>query len=413
MSLFLYRIGLSLYSLLVQFAAIFHPKAKLFVKGQRHVFDTLEAMMKGRRDKLVWFHCASLGEFEQGRPLIDQFRASYPKVFILLTFFSPSGYEVRKHYPHVDAVAYLPIDSRQNAELFLHLVRPDLVFFVKYEFWHYYIQGLQKRQIPLLSVSAIFRDNQIFFKPYGGFFREILSRFHQIFVQNNPSADLLTGSGLSNVTVAGDTRFDRVKELAREAEAIPEAAAFAGQEQVMVIGSSWPADLEVVVPYIHFDPSIKYIIAPHEITEGNLARIEKDISYPTVRFSQATSATLREARVLIIDNVGMLSRLYRYGHYAYVGGAFGQGLHNILEAATFGMPILFGNRNYRKFKEARELISLGCARAVGGYDDFKTAMDEWKDEGRRATIAEVAAHYVRDNTGATAIIMDYCKKLNW
>jgi 3-deoxy-D-manno-octulosonic-acid transferase len=413
MNLFFYRLGIFLYSFLLHVAALFHPKARMFVEGRRKSFDHLEAMMKSRTGKVVWFHCASLGEFEQGRPLMEQFRTDFPNVFILLTFFSPSGYEVRKNYPVADGVAYLPVDSRKNAELFLNIVRPDLVFFVKYEFWHFYTQGLYTRKIPILSVSAIFRENQLFFKPYGTFYKDILTRFTQLFVQNNPSAALLQSIGIGQVQVAGDTRFDRVKELAQMAEEIPEAALFAENSQVMVVGSSWPADMEVLVPYINLDSDIKYIIAPHEISEQAMARMERDISLMTVRLSQATEDSLREARVLIIDNVGMLARLYRYGHYAYVGGAFGQGLHNILEAATFGMPIFFGNKNYRKFKEARELISLGCAWAVSGYEEFKKTMDEMKDESRRATVAEVTAHYVRDNTGATAIIMEYCKHLKW
>lgn len=403
-ALFLLWIGASV-------AALFNPKAKAFVQGRRGIFKKLDAALRNTTGPLAWFHCASLGEFEQARPVIESLKKEFPYVRILLTFFSPSGYEVRKNYAQADYIYYLPLDSARNARRFVAITKPTLAIFVKYEFWHHYTHQLKANNIPTLSISSIFRDDQVYFKSYGGFYRNILRNFSQFFVQNDASVKLLSSIGITQSKRSGDTRFDRVYEIAKQAEEVPLAKAFKADQKVFVAGSCWPEDLEILVPLIN-DRRMKFILAPHEISETMIASLERSLQVPSIRYSRAAQQTnLDEYAVLIIDNIGLLSRLYRYGEFAYIGGAFGKGLHNILEAACYGVPILFGNRNFEKFQEAVHLINLGGAFDVADYTDLKAKYEMLTLPENFMLACEVTRQYVEDNIGATRKIIDYCSPL--
>ncbi len=340
MFLLLYTIALRLYALIIKVVALRNPKARQWAEGRKAIFQRIREKIEENTSPIVWFHSASLGEFEQARPVIEQFRGQYPAYKILLTFFSPSGYEVRKNYAGADYVFYLPLDSRKNARQFISMIKPKAAFFAKYEFWYYYLTELRQQAIPVLSFSAIFRPQQAFFKPYGGFFRGILRNFTHVFVQNEESKQLLNSIGLRNVTVAGDTRFDRVSTVASQRKEIPVVAAFKGDHKLLVIGSSWMQDMDVVIPMLNrFPHPLKVVIAPHELHQDEMQRLEKELKGKIVRFSQVQVESVHNADVLIIDNIGMLSSIYSYADFAYIGGGFGKGIHNILEAATFGMPV--------------------------------------------------------------------------
>ena len=361
---------------------------------------------------MAWVHCASLGEFEQGRPVIRQFREAFPAYKILLTFFSPSGYEVRKDYPQADYIFYLPWDTASNATRFVEITRPKIAFFIKYEFWHNYALALHKKNIPLLSVSSIFREGQVFFKGYGGWFRSTLRKFDHFFVQNEKSGQLLKSIGIAHVTIAGDTRFDRVNEAIQKVREIPIAREFKSNGQTIVVGSCWPKDMELLAPHINENAGkLKFIIAPHEIKESFLKEIETSVNVKTVRYSQANE-NISGHHVLLIDNVGMLSSLYQYGEFAYVGGGFGKGLHNILEAACFGIPVFFGNKNYKKFQEATDLIMRGGAFDVNDYADFKKKYESLANNPKNYQVAsEVTRSYIAENIGATQKVIDHCHTL--
>src|SRR6185295_3731851 len=343
--------------------------------------------------------CSSLGEFEQGRPVIEAFRKQFPTFKILLTFFSPSGYEVRKNYDQADFIFYLPWDTRKHARYFVEKVRPSLVIFVKYEFWYHFTNEIHKKNIPLISISSIFRPDQPFFRMYGSLFRSILKSFSHFFVQNPLSAELLLGIGINQVTVSGDSRFDRVKQIMENAERLTLADQFKDSQKVMVIGSAWPEDMEVLYPFINEHRGrLKFIIAPHEISDGFIQEIEKSVQGKVIRYSQAQVSTLQDYNILIIDNVGMLSRLYRYGEFAFVGGGFGQGLHNILEPACYGIPIFFGNKTFQKFQEANDLILRGGAFEVGDFQELKIAYELLNNHPESFLLAcEVTRLYVQEN----------------
>lgn len=373
------------------------------------MLTSVQYTLASNTSPLVWIHCASLGEFEQGRPIIERLRKEFTDYKILLTFFSPSGYEVRKNYPGADYVFYLPFDTPNNARKWVEVTRPSLAIFVKYEFWYNYSEELRKANIPLISASAIFREDQVFFRNIGSPMRSVLRNFSHFFVQNQTSAKLLQSIGINNVTVAGDTRFDRVYEITSSKERILVAEQFKGDEKVMVAGSCWAEDMEVLAAFITETP-IKFIIAPHEISETFLSEIERSIVGKTVRFSKASNeAELESAKVLLIDNVGMLSKLYRYGEFAYVGGAFGKGLHNILEAACYGIPVFFGNKNYQKFNEARELIMLGGAFEVNDFADLRGKYEMVNTPENFMLACEVTRNYVLNNLGATDKVVQYCR----
>lgn len=408
MALF-YNLGLFVLRLGSRLASLFNSKAAAFVNGRRGIFDRLEHTLGRNKGRVVWVHCASLGEFEQGRPVIEQLKKEYNDINILVTFFSPSGYEVRRNYALAN-VFYLPWDTAWNAEKFVSLVNPTLAIFIKYEFWYHFSKALKHRNIPLLSVSAIFRPQQIFFKSYGSFYRGILKNFDHFFVQNEVSQKLLREIGLQNTTIAGDTRFDRVFSVVNQAENIPIAEKFKGGQKTIVVGSCWREDLDVLLPIIN-EGNVKFIIAPHEISENFLQTIEKSCQVKSIRYSRATENNVEGFQVLIIDNVGMLSRLYRYGEFAFIGGAFGKGLHNILEAACYGVPIFFGDRNFEKFQEAVDLINRGGAFEVSDAKTFKEKFEMLNTPESFLLACEVTRSYVMENLGATEKIMAYCRKL--
>ncbi|NDK57069.1 3-deoxy-D-manno-octulosonic acid transferase [Pontibacter fetidus] len=408
----LYDIGLKAYNGLLTVAAPFNQKAKLMLQGRENQFEKLQQAFVGNTAPVVWFHCASLGEFEQGRPVIEAFKAEFTEYKVLLTFFSPSGYEVRKNYSGADFIFYLPLDSAANARKFISIVQPKLAVFVKYEFWHYYLQELEQRHIPILSISAIFREEQVFFKPYGEFNRNMLRRFTHIYTQNQTSLELLQTIGITQATIAGDTRFDRVLQTAATIKPIPLVDAFTRGSEVFMVGSSWPADIEVLLPLIRkHKPTIKFIIAPHEIHENGIATLMQTIGEGAVRFSQADATNIANNSVLVIDNIGMLSALYSYGTYAYIGGAFGKGLHNTLEAAVFGLPLFFGPK-YGKFQEAVDLVKLGCAFPVNNSDELLAAFEKVHTTPRaRQTITDTEKQYVQEQAGATTQIMADIQRL--
>ncbi|HYF70709.1 MAG TPA: glycosyltransferase N-terminal domain-containing protein, partial [Ohtaekwangia sp.] len=366
-----YNLSIWLVTILIKLASPFNAKAKLFVAGRRKIIKKTQQLFAGNTSKVVWFHCASLGEFEQGRPVIEALKSEFPTVKVLLTFFSPSGYEVKKNYEGADYILYLPWDTRYNAKKFIETTKPVLAIFVKYEFWYHYTHVLKDRGIPVISISSIFRPDQFFFHFLGGFYRGILKQFTYFFVQNDSSVKLLHSIGIQHCEQAGDTRFDRVYQIVNQAKEIPIAKRFKAGQKVFVAGSCWSEDMEVLIPMIN-DQRLKFIIAPHEISETFISSIEQSLMVKSIRYSQAEGKDLEDYSVLIIDNIGLLSRLYGYGEFAYIGGAFGKGLHNILEAACYGVPILFGNRNFQKFQEATDLINRGGAFEVGDYTDLKT-----------------------------------------
>jgi len=401
----LYCVIIRCYYLLILISSLFNKKTKLWINGRRDLFNKLKNAIGGQKN-IVWFHCASLGEFEQGRPVMEEYRKKNPEQKILLTFFSPSGYEIRKNYAGADWVFYLPLDTKKNAVKFLNIVVPEKVIFVKYEFWYYFLNETKKRQIPAYLISANFRKDQLFFKSYGKWYRKMLNLFTFIFVQNKLSEDLLKTAGITSVVVAGDTRFDRVSDIATQSKVISEAELFSKKSFVLVAGSTWPQDEELLLPYINDKTNnIKLIIAQHEISENRLYNLEKLLKVKSVRFSSADEAMLISAKVLIIDNVGMLSSLYKYGSLAYIGGGFGKGIHNILEAAVFGQPVLFGP-NYLKFTEAIELINEKGAISVSDYKDLKETVNGFIDNKEHLkSVSDISKRFVEERTGATQKIM--------
>lgn len=400
-SIFFLGLGLRVWSL-------FNTKAREFVTGRKGIFRKIQEALKTNTHPIVWVHCASLGEFEQGRPVIEALKSEFKGHKVFLTFFSPSGYLVRKSYPGADYIFYLPMDTAANARRFVRLVKPQLALFVKYEFWFHYSRVLKQYKVPLLSISSIFRKDQFFFRKTGSFNRRILKHVTHFFVQNQESLELLRSIDIFNVTISGDTRFDRVKHIVDRHDEIEIARRFKGQEKLFVIGSAWPEDLEVLIPFINED-KLKFIVAPHEITENLLTDLQRSLTVKSIRFSEAQEKDPEDYRVLIIDNVGMLSRLYRYGEFAFVGGAYGKGLHNILEAACYGMPVLFGNESYEKFQEATDLINRGGAFPVADYPDLKHKYELLNTPETFLLACEVCRQYVQENTGATEKIMQYCR----
>ncbi len=404
-----YNLSIFFYTLLVRIASLFNPKAQQWVKGRKGILKKIEDSVKGETN-LVWFHSASLGEFEQGRPVIEAFKAKYPDYKIVLTFFSPSGYEIRKNYEGVDYVFYLPTDTKRNAKEFIRLIDPKMVFFIKYEFWYHYLNQLRKKNVPTYIFSTIFRSNQMFFKPWGGLYREILKAFTHFFVQNEESIELLKGIGFENVSLAGDTRFDRVYSIAKQAKVLPQLEDFAQNRPVMIAGSTWPKDEENIIKYINAsDNNYKYIIAAHEVDESHIKNIISDIQKPYVRFTKATKAEIDAAEVLIVDCIGVLSSLYRYGDISYIGGGFGRGIHNTLEAACYGLPVIFGP-NYHKFKEAKDLLALGGAFTYENSLELNSLLDSHHDDlDLRKKSGDLSKNYVDKMRGATDEILRIIK----
>lgn len=401
-----YTLILHLYAFAVELSSFFHRKARMTRVGQWHTNGILRKKID-RNARYIWFHAASLGEFEQGRPLMETIRKRYPDYKILLTFFSPSGYEVRKNYDGADVICYLPFDTPYKVRKFLHLANPAVAVFIKYEFWLNYLTELKKRNIPTYLVSGIFRREQLFFKWYGGWYRKALTCFERLFVQDEASRSLLAEFGITNVQVCGDTRFDRVLAVQRQARELPAVKEFVGDGSslILVAGSSWPEDESIIIPYFNTHPEVKLIIAPHEIPREHLLYIESLLHRPSIRLSETNDQPVAGKDCLIIDSFGLLSSIYRYGDVAYVGGGFGKGIHNTLEAAVYGIPVLFGPK-YQKFREAHELIACGGGFSLQDEAAFVTRMDAFigKPE-QRAESGRIVGDYVQRNSGVTDRIL--------
>ena len=464
----LYNIAIWFYALAVRIVAIFNPKVRLMWQGEKIAFAHIESKLN-KGDRVVWVHAASLGEFEQGRPLIEKLKKENPEYKILLTFFSPSGYEVRKNYAGADVIAYLPLDTARNAKRFVELIKPEKVVFVKYEFWLNYLSELRKKGVDTYIISAIFRPNQVFFKWYGGIFREGLKAFKTLFVQNKASKELLKEIGVENVIVAGDTRFDRVADIAAAAKRLEIVESFVGVKNeelemrnegvdshlpVLVVGSSWSPDEDLLVQYINERAGrMKMIIAPHEVREERIKELTEKLTCKYILYSEVQKFLAEDNNltrkklshtectehtenadaspalgtellgkkqddyetfefqlsnfntfdVLVVNTIGVLSSVYQYGQVAYIGGGFGVGIHNTLEAAAWGMPVVFGP-NYHKFQEAKELIECGAGRSITNYEECAKALDEFFE--KNAVASKVAAEYVASHTGATKMIYD-------
>jgi 3-deoxy-D-manno-octulosonic-acid transferase len=415
MYLLLYNISLLAFRAGMRAAALVNPKAKLWLKGRKNIFQTLEKTVS-KSEKTIWFHCASLGEFEQGRPVLEKIKTDYPKHKILITFFSPSGYEVRKDYKPADYIFYLPIDSATHAKKFLEITNPSLVIFVKYEFWYYYFKNIREREVPFLLISAVFRNNQVFFKWYGSWYKKMLDSFTHLFVQDAASKKLLKTLGFEkNVSIAGDTRFDRVAAIARTFEPLPVIESYCNNQKVIVAGSTWPDDEKVLNEVFSAinDPSLKLIIAPHEAGKDQLDQL-KNLFPSAVFYSQLTTHDSRliiSGSPLIIDSIGLLSRLYHYAHITYVGGGFTRdGVHNILEAAVYGKPVVFGPV-YKKYREAIELIEVEGAKSFSTTEELKqvffTLLNDTEDYNQKC---EASKRYVELNEGATEKILTFIQE---
>lgn len=410
MSKVLYNIFLQLYASGVQVASFWNSKAAKWVKGRKNIFSEINSKIKEIQGRPVWMHCASLGEFEQGRPLLEEIRKNYPQQSIILSFFSPSGYEVMKDYKGADYVFYLPMDSALHAKKFLDAVNPCLVLWVKYEYWFYYLHELKKRNIPTILVSGIFRDSQPFFKWYGQIWRIMLSSFTHFFVQNEDSKELLKQLGYDdNVNINGDTRFDRVLEISENYVPVPFIEEFCGTDKVVVAGSTWEEDEIELLHFINTNPGIKFIIAPHEIDKENISNV-KDEFPKSILYSQLQLATFNATlpHVLIIDNVGMLSRIYKYATVTYVGGGFGaDGVHNVLEAAVYGKPVVFGPV-YEKFDEALGLLQAGGGISIDGPVKLDAVLKNLLDDETICRLkGEAAKNYVTEHAGASKKILQF------
>lgn len=404
----LYNLAIIIYDIAVHLAAPFSRKPRKMMKGHWVVYELLRQQLE-KDARYIWFHAASLGEFEQGRPLIEKIRAKYPDYRILLTFFSPSGYEVRKNYRGADIVCYLPFDKPRNVKKFLDLVNPCMAFFIKYEFWNNYLHACRRRQIPVYSVSSIFRENQVFFRWYGRSYSDVLRCVTHFFVQNEASRELLVRKGITNVTVAGDTRFDRVLDICRQAKDLSLVKAFKQDAKVLVAGSSWAPDEDLIIPYFNAHPEMKLVLAPHVVSEDHLKEIEGKLRRPFARYSRVTEESAARADCLIIDGYGLLSSIYRYGEMAYVGGGFGVGIHNVPEAAVYGVPVLIGPNN-RKFREAQDLLREGGCLEVMDADTFTRTMDRLLSDGKfLAERGRIAGQYIERNAGASDLIFDSVK----
>ncbi len=409
--LFLYNLIVVFTSQVVKLLAIFSPKMKLFVEGRKEVFTILQNKIAAT-DKTIWFHAASLGEYEQGLPVIEKIKIKFPNHKIVVTFFSPSGYEVRKNNTVADATVYLPLDTKSNAKRFIQAIHPELVFFIKYEYWPNYLNELQKLNVKTYLISGIFRENQAFFKGYGGFYRNALKTFDYFFVQNESSKKLLQSIGFNNVKISGDTRFDRVVSILERDNSLDFIEQFKDNKTTIVIGSSWPKDENLLVNYINNAPdNVKFIIAPHNIKSEQIQELKKSITKKTILFSEVRTGrdlSLREYNVFIVDTIGILTKIYSYADIAYVGGGFGTaGLHNILEPATFGVPIIIGP-NYSNFAEAIALVHQeGCVSASNS-DELYEALDNLiSNEDIRHEKGHICATFVQMNKGATEIILKH------
>ena len=417
--LFVYNLIVILADFVLKIVALFSKKIKLFVEGRKSVFKILSNTIK-YYDKTIWFHSASLGEYEQGLPVMERMKSRFPNHLIVLTFFSPSGYEVRKNNTIADVTVYLPLDTQSNVEQFMKIVRPDMAFFIKYEYWPNYLKALQNREIPTYLISGIFREKQVFFKWYGGFYRKALDAFEHFFVQNSVSKEMLLKLGKTNVTVSGDTRFDRVSAILNQNNQLDFIDKFKNNTLTIVAGSSWPKDEALLVNYINSSNNGKFIIAPHNINKDQIADLKNQIAKKTILFSSINlndlgDSKLAEHDVLIIDTIGILTKIYSYADIAYVGGGFGKpGVHNILEPATFGVPIIIGP-NYSHFAEATALVKMNGSISITNQDELNETFDKLiQNSDLRLEKGHICSTFVEMNKNATETIMNYIiqKKTN-
>lgn len=401
----LYNICMVIYAWLLRVVALWNKKAKQWVVGRKNIFERMSQAISPT-DRVVWIHVASLGEFEQGRPIIEAIRQQHPEYKILLTFFSPSGYEIRKNYDGADYIFYLPADTPSNVKRFLDIAHPEIAVFVKYEFWLNYLTQMKRRGIRSYLVSAIFRQDSVFFRSYGSMWREALDAFDQMFVQNEESRELLHSIGYDNVIIAGDTRFDRVAAIAKAAKPVEIVAKFKGTSRLFVAGSTWGPDEDILLPLINENPDVKFVIAPHEMDEARINKILSSVKGGAKRYTQCAADTdFSTTQVLVLDTIGILSSVYGYASWSYIGGGFGVGIHNTLEAATFGLPIAFGPK-YEKFKEARDMVALGAATKVESAEELSLWFAPLRDDAEHLTrTSTIAKDYTAKNQGATALFM--------
>lgn len=411
----IYRFGIAAYTLAIRLASLFNNKARLFIMGRKDIIYRIRQTMASEKRPVIWMHCASLGEFEQGRPVLEALRAQYPGYAYVLTFFSPSGYEVRKGYEGADHIFYLPMDTPANAHAFLDAVKPSLCLFVKYEFWYYYLSRIRKTQIPALLLSAIFKKDQGFFSWYGGLQREMLRSFTHLFVQDQMSVSLLHSIGIDNVTVTGDTRFDRVVVASDNSPELSVAARFSSGHKVIVAGSTWWEDEVFLGKFLKInDLNFRLIIVPHEIDNEHIVKIEKLFSGKLVKWSACGEDTLAgsEIKVLLVDKVGLLLHLYKYGQYAWIGGGFGKdGVHNVLEAAVYGMPCFYGPV-FHRFIEAEQLVNEGGAVTLSDPKELATWLHKMEDELVYRHHADAARRFVLSGAGATEKVLDHIRRMN-
>ena len=406
---FLYNCIVFISALLLPIIGVFHKKIKLFIHGRSKTFSEISKL---KNFKTIWLHAASLGEFEQARPIIEDIKKNYPDYKILVTFFSPSGYEIRKNYNLADVICYLPLDSKSNARKFVKEVNPTLAIFIKYEFWPNLLNELKLKEVPTILVSGILRKKQLFFKSYGGFMRDSLKAFHHFFVQDENSKSLLSSINFDNVTVAGDTRFDRVSKILEQNNSLDFINEFKNDNYTIVAGSTWQEDEELLVDYINKKASEdeKFIIAPHNIKQEPILELQKSIKKKTVLYSQLRhDLNLKEYQVFIVDTIGILTKIYATADVAYVGGGLKTGLHNILEPATFGIPVVIGNK-YNKFKEAVDLVKIGGCISIKNKEEFSQTFINFKEEENfRKLTGVINKRYIKDNLGATKLIMNFLK----
>ncbi|AKA35466.1 3-deoxy-D-manno-octulosonic acid transferase [Flagellimonas lutaonensis] len=395
----------------IRVASLTSPKLKLFVSGRKDLFKTLQSKIKSA-DKTIWIHVASLGEFEQGLPVLQAIKSTYSDHKLVLTFFSPSGYEVKKNTPAADVVCYLPFDTRANADRFLKIVQPELALLVKYEIWPNYLEGLRKRAVPTLLISALFSEHQVYFKPWGGYMRNKLGAFSHFFVQDQNSKKLLSTIGFDNATVSGDTRFDRVAEILKRDNTLDFMEAFCTDAPCFVAGSTWPEDEALLVDFINSsDKTVKYVIAPHDIKEAHIQKLISSIEKSTVRYSEIGQKDVSQYEVLVIDTIGLLTKIYSYASFAYVGGGFATGLHNTLEPAAFGIPVIIGPA-YKGFKEAEELVDQGGIISVGSAKEFFNVANHFlMDTDSVLKTGQINSLYIKENVGATETIVRHIKTL--
>ncbi len=407
----LYNILLKLVEFLLPASSNLSKKMKFFVEGRKQVFPVLKNKIKAD-DKIIWVHAASLGEFEQAVPVIEMLRKEFPQFKVLVTFFSPSGYENKKHSKLAEIITYLPLDTAQNAEKFLDITQPELVFFIKYDLWPNYLKALKTRKIRTFLISGAFRDNQYFFKNYGSWMRKSLESFEHFFVQDQLSKDLLNSIGFTNVSISGDTRFDRVSRQIQYNNKLEFLEDFLQNNLCIVAGSTWPEDEALLIDYINEAPdNVKFIIAPHEIKPEKIDKLKNTLHKKAIRYSEIEGKELRTFEVLLIDTIGILSKIYSYASIAYVGGAAGKtGLHNILEPATFGVPIVIG-QNFKKFPEAIKLEQLAGLYPVSSKEELALIFNKFLTENNfRVKAGMIAEHYINSNTGATTIIQQYLQE---